>query len=211
MHLSSEVQTIWSFLQRYIDEEVNTICLTLEEQDQTLTTKMNQIDWVARNAEFLSPEAINKSIQAYKDLSLQPNYTKQQHSSKAVVTSIHLLRHFMLLKRDEQTLARISIILGLLEPLLVNDQNLDLCLQPSLNCMSILCEIVKLASHLKRKQVEVDDGRGHQLQVPLYVKYGMRCLASITRNSNGVKAFLFQESGLGHIFELLEYVRDEET
>ena len=62
MHLSSEVQTIWSFLQRYIDEEVNTICLTLEEQDYTLTTKMNQIDWVARNAEFLSPEAINKSI-----------------------------------------------------------------------------------------------------------------------------------------------------
>ncbi len=68
------MQTIWSFMQRFIDEGVNTIVLSLSDSEISLTHKMNSIDWVARNAEFLSPEAITKSIAAYKDLAVEASY-----------------------------------------------------------------------------------------------------------------------------------------
>lgn len=45
----------------------------------------------------------------------------------------------------------------------------------------------------------------------MFIKYGMRCLASTTRTSDGVRAFFIQDSGLGQIVELLAYVRDEEA
>ena len=42
----------------------------LLDVEVSLTHKMDSISWVARHAEFLSPEAITKSIAAYKDLAV---------------------------------------------------------------------------------------------------------------------------------------------
>jgi hypothetical protein len=57
------------------------------------------MDWLARNAEFLSPEAIIKCLAAYKDLynfesATDRNvYVKAIHSSEAIFTVVNLVNH----------------------------------------------------------------------------------------------------------------------
>lgn len=60
---------------------------------------MDRMDWLARNAEFLSPESILKCLTAYKDLynsddSTERNlYVKAIHSSQAIATVVNLVGH----------------------------------------------------------------------------------------------------------------------
>ena len=64
-----------------------------------LSQKMDRMDWLARNAEFLSPESITKCLLAYKDLYNFDNandrilYTKAVHTSHSVVTVANLIFH----------------------------------------------------------------------------------------------------------------------
>ena len=55
------------------------------------------MDWLARNAEFLSPEAITKCLLAYKQLynfenTVERNlYVKAHHASNATLTVANLI------------------------------------------------------------------------------------------------------------------------
>jgi len=92
--------------------------------------KMNILDWLARNSEFLSPEAITKCLIAFKDLynteavGIKNSYIAAHHNSDAVLTVIHLIEHTNMLNKDEETESRLAILLSILEPLLINDANL---------------------------------------------------------------------------------------
>jgi len=89
------------------------------------------MDWLARNAEFLSPESITKCLIAFKDLYKAENqverntYVKSAHASNVVVTVVSLIENTKRLDSDEETNSRLAILLSILEALLVNDQNLD--------------------------------------------------------------------------------------
>jgi hypothetical protein len=61
-----------------------------------------------------------------------------------------------MMKRDDHANSRLAILLGLLEPLLLNDQCLELVLQPALGMMEIFLDILRLPNHLRRKNVEVE-------------------------------------------------------
>ena len=96
------------------------------------------MDWLARNAEFLSPESITKCLLAYKDLYNFDNasdrnaYVKAQHSSDSILTVANLISHTRKLTQDEETNSRLAILLSIFEPLLVNDMNLEKTLLPEL-------------------------------------------------------------------------------
>jgi len=99
---------------------------------------MDRMDWLARNAEFLSPESITKCLLAFKDLYNFDNtedrnaYVKAMHNSDAVLTVANLIFHTRHLTQDEETNSRLAILLSIFEPLLVNDLNLEKALHPDL-------------------------------------------------------------------------------
>ena len=105
---------------------------------------MDRMDWLARNAEFLSPEAITKCLLAYKQLynfdnTVERNlYVKAHHASNAVLTVGNLIRHVDSLQQTEETLSRLAILLSVFEPLLVNDQNLEKAMSPHLKIVETL-------------------------------------------------------------------------
>ena len=57
------------------------------------------MDWLARNAEFFSPEAISKSLVAFKalynfeDVAQRNAFIKAKHTSNAVLTVGNLTTH----------------------------------------------------------------------------------------------------------------------
>ena len=86
------------------------------------------MDWLARNAEFLSPDSISKCLLAFKDLynndqvSLKNAFIFAKHTSNAVITVVNLIEHTKQLRpRDEEVMSRLAILTSVLEPLLIND------------------------------------------------------------------------------------------
>lgn len=67
--------------------------------DLSYKDKMNRMDWLARNAEFLSPDSITKCLMGYKELYNTDNvnqknaYITAKHTSNAILTVIHLIEH----------------------------------------------------------------------------------------------------------------------
>ena len=79
-------------------------------------------------------------------------------------------------KDDESLNSHLAIQLSILEPLLLNQQNLELALAPSHGLVNLLIEICKMPSFLRRKAIEVEDQDGTVLELPVYIKQGLRCL-----------------------------------
>jgi hypothetical protein len=67
--------------------------------DRPLRDKMNRMDWLARNADFLSPDQITKCLLAFKDqfssgsVQARQAYITSTHTSNAVITVINLIDH----------------------------------------------------------------------------------------------------------------------
>ena len=92
---------------------------------------MQKMDWLARNVEFLSPDRITHCLMAYKEqfngqsLPTRNNYITCKHTSDAVITVINLIEKVHKEAQDEENISRLAILLSLLEPLLINDLNLE--------------------------------------------------------------------------------------
>ena len=73
----------------------------LHLEEVSLSKKMDWMDWLSRNAEFMSPEAIQKCLTAFKDLYnfddvTQRNiFIKAKHNSNSVLTVSNLISHAM--------------------------------------------------------------------------------------------------------------------
>ena len=97
--LVEEVNHLWSFNQRFIDEQVVDSIQRIRSTEHSVKDKFNEMDWLARNAEFLSPDSITKTLLAFKDLyntehiNIKNAYISAKHTSHAVITVINLLEH----------------------------------------------------------------------------------------------------------------------
>mmetsp|Transcript_2290 Transcript_2290/g.2235 ORF Transcript_2290/g.2235 Transcript_2290/m.2235 type:complete len:186 (+) Transcript_2290:754-1311(+) len=151
--LVEELNQLWSFVQRFIDEQAVDMVQEVRSVDKSYKDKMNRMDWLARNAEFLSPDSITKCLLAFKELYTTDNvgsknaYININHTSMAIFTVIHLIEHTKLLERDEETTSRLAILISILEPLLVNEMNLEKALQT--NIIEILLSILYLPESFK--------------------------------------------------------------
>ena len=99
----------------------------IKSVDNPVKDKMNRMDWLARNAEFLSPDQITKSLLSFKDLfngkslPARNSYITARHTSNAVVTVVNLIDFANKLPKDSESESRLAILLSILEPLLIND------------------------------------------------------------------------------------------
>ena len=78
----------------------------------------------------------------------------------------------MKLDRDEETVARLAILLSIFEPLLINDQNLERAIET--HVISLLVQLLELPSEI--------GSSGENAKIPLYIKYSIRCLTSCVRH-----------------------------
>jgi deoxyribodipyrimidine photolyase-like uncharacterized protein len=125
--LIEETNQLWNFLQRFIDEQSVDRVKVMKGMEVNIKEKMNQMDWVARNSEFLSPDAITLSIAAFKEqyatdnATLRNAYIHAKHSSDSIITVVQLIDHTKMLNKDEETESRLAILLSIMEPLLINN------------------------------------------------------------------------------------------
>jgi hypothetical protein len=115
---------------------------------------MNEMEWLARNAEFLSPDSITKCLLAFKELyntehlNMKNAFITAKHNSNAVITVMHLLDHTkQLTPRDDETMSRLAILTSILEPLLINDMNLDKAIEARL--MDLLISLLIVPQSIK--------------------------------------------------------------
>lgn len=135
-------------MQRFIDEFSIDIVYDVKSVDLSFKEKMNKMDWLARNAEFLSPDSITKCIMGFKELYNTDNivsknaFINAKHTSHSILTLIHLTDHTKQLNRDDETVSRLAILLSIMEPLLINDMNLEKALQA--NILELLLSLLYL-------------------------------------------------------------------
>lgn len=215
--LVEEVNQLWSFNQRFIDEQVVDAIATIRSTEHSLREKFNEMDWLARNAEFLSPDSITKTLLAFKELyntehvNLKNAYISAKHTSHAVITVINLLEHTKQLQpRDEETMSRLAILTSILEPLLINDMNLDKAIEARL--MDLLLSLLYVPEEIKivAKTGYEEDPETVRRKMPVYLKYCLRCVTSCVRSPIGVMDFYKYQTSVMQIIDFLEYVRDEE-
>ena len=198
--ISEEMSEIWSFMQRFIDEHTVDMAQDLRQEHVPLTKKIDWMDWLARNAEFFSPEAISKSLVAFKalynfeDVAQRNAFIKAKHTSNAVLTVGTLTTHAAQLQRTEDAKARLAILLSIYEPLLINDLNLDKAIQPRERTIETLVEISRLPESFIRAVSELEDAE--RTKVPAYLKYAIRCLTSCIRSSEGLQRLVQSERGI---------------
>ena len=133
--LIEEMNQLWSFIQRYIDETATDMIMDVRSGDAGFKQKMNRMGWLARNAEFLSPDQITKCLMAFKEqfngtsVPARTAYITSKHNSNSVITVINLIDLTSKLNRDEENISKLAILLSILEPLLINDLNLEKALE----------------------------------------------------------------------------------
>lgn len=102
---------------------------------------------------------------------------------------MNLIDHANKLNRDEETISRLAILLSILEPLLINDMNLEKALE--MDTMATLVSLLELPQHL-RDGGQVDP---ESVKLPIYIKYAIRCVTSCVRHPQGVDQLLLVTNG----------------
>lgn len=82
------------------------------------------------------------------------------------------------LNKDEENISRLAILLSLLEPLLINDLNLEKALE--LRTMEILIQLIELPEYVKQAS------QHESIKLPIYIKYAIRCITSCVRHPEAI-------------------------
>lgn len=199
-----EVNNLWSFVQKFVDETSFDRQILLDSSEITNTQKFDIMGWLARNADYLSPDAINAVLTKFKsNYQGESNQHKSlfvhcKHNSEAIDTVANLLSIQIKQERDKENQQRIAILLSIIEPLLVNDLNLQRSQESNL---------VQTLIHLLELPERVREGHG---DLPIYVKYSVRCLTSATRSADSVGKIVESRDGFKTILDFLKYSKEEE-
>ena len=107
-------------------------------------------------------------------------------------------------------MSRLAILTSILEPLLINDMNLDKGIEARL--MDLLLSLLYVPEEIKivAKTGYEEDPETVRRKLPVYLKYALRCITSCVRSPVGVMDFYKNQTSVMQIIEFLEYVRDEE-
>lgn len=98
--LVEETNNLYFMIQRFIDEHATDRIKQIRSGEVALKDKMNIMDWLARNSDFLSADPIQECIQAFKELyntdnaTLKNAYIFAKHSSTVIQTVILLLEQY---------------------------------------------------------------------------------------------------------------------
>ena len=150
--LVDEANKLWTFFQKFIDEHAIDRAKTIRSLDNSFTDKFNAMDWLARYAEFVTPDQINQVVLSFKEMyssnndpSVREAFIGHKHNSEAVATLCLMMRNLKS-KRDTSSVdadtfdQNLSILLSIMEPVLINDTNLEFLYK--LNMVRDLCEFL---------------------------------------------------------------------
>jgi hypothetical protein len=87
-------------------------------------------------------------------------------------------------------MSRLSILISILEPLLINDQNLDRAIESRI--MELLLSMFYVPEDVKiysKSGGHLDDPESIKNRLPLYLKYSLRCITSCVRSPVGTMDF----------------------
>lgn len=126
-----EVKNIWSFIQRFTDENAAEKIDVLKSEVTSMRDKVDVLAWLGRNHEFLSLNMVTAVILAYKEtltpvnnLQQRQAYISAKHGSTAAFTILKLLKtEKENLLDDESKQHKLAILLSILEPCIINDEN----------------------------------------------------------------------------------------
>lgn len=172
---------------------------------------MEALEWFSRYAEFLTPDHAFNGILTFKNMYLKghekDNFVALEHENDSIIMMIDLLDRSMIECKnydDEDVLKklelRLSTRLNLVEPMLVNYQNLDMAINR--NIMSLLMEIIQT------QQVQENEPNP---EFKVYLKYAMRCLTMCLRTRTGLDTFLASKKTFNLILDYLSILEDEEV
>jgi len=131
-------------------------------------------------------------------------YITSKHTSVSVATVVNLIDHASKLNMDEETISRLAILLSILEPLIINDMNLERALE--MRTVETLVKLCELPSYIKNPGANTDDS----VRLPIYIKYAVRCLTSCVRHPSGVDQLVMIEAGTSNVVQFISIIRDEE-
>ncbi|CDW71591.1 UNKNOWN [Stylonychia lemnae] len=207
-----EIENIWNFFQRFADEHALSKIEKIRSEECTLKYRLDVMSWLGRHADFLSLPVITQVIMAFKEQAtpiqnagIRQAYISATHGSDALFTIVKLLRNEKAkLKQDnEESMHKLAILLSILEPLIINDENAI----KGKDCQ-LLELLIDMLSFSKEDLGQIMKNHG---ATPLYLKLSMRCLTSCLRNEDYVGVFLSNSKHLLDLLALIHILKDEEV
>lgn len=108
-------------------------------------------------------------------------------------------------------MSRLAILTSILEPLLINDHNLDKAVETRV--MEILISLLYVPEAIKELANDIhsyEDPDAVKKKLPIYLKYTLRCITSCVRSPLGVTDFAKISTAVPQVLDFIEFVRDEE-
>jgi hypothetical protein len=148
-----EMDNIWMFFQRFVDEQGNDQVKIVRGSSYSIVEKINAMEWVARYIEFVSPDTVTMIVNYFKDIYTGPDshrhktYVEYEHTSEAIPTIFQKVKS-KIEDFEQQEInfwpfdEGLCMLLMILEPLLVNDDNLDMFLK--INAVDPVCRLILL-------------------------------------------------------------------
>ncbi|CAI2387155.1 unnamed protein product [Moneuplotes crassus] len=202
--LIAESEQLWTFVQGFVDEQSVTKTKVMMDLELKLTERMNALEWVSRNAIYLTPDALNNCISAFKlqynndNQNIINSYIFSSHQSDLIHTISSKLETLGQLERNDQNDRKIYSQLSLLEPSLINDMNLEIALSKNIHTILLRLLNIKLLLDKENKN-----------QVPC-LKYLMRCLASSLRTEESITLYINIKDCIKKLGAVLKYINDQE-
>ena len=108
--LVDEANKLWTFFQKFIDEHAIDRAKIIRSLDNTFTDKFNAMDWLARYAEFVTPDQISAVVMSFKDMYanntdpvIREAFISHKHNSESVATLCLMMRNLKT-KRETVTI-----------------------------------------------------------------------------------------------------------
>lgn len=128
---SEELDEISLFIQRFADAHVYDQIRVIKDPDTNIKSKMDTLDWLARYSEFISTDSVSNCLKEFKELYSNDNpkvrneYISSRNHSLAVMNILQQIEHTTKLDPSDDTDYKISLLYSILEPLLINNFNLE--------------------------------------------------------------------------------------
>lgn len=133
--LEDEVSNLWQFLQRFTDEHAMDKVEIIKNPNESYDNKIEVLGWLARYSEFVTVPMITQVIVTFKELlipnanpTIRNNYIQAKHSSHAVLNIVKMVQTLKYKFNDEDGKQKLAVMLSILEPAIVNDENITIAI-----------------------------------------------------------------------------------
>lgn len=132
-----ETDHIFEFIQEYVNEIASDCIYTIKSEHKSATQKMNCLDWLARNIEFVSMKLFDRCVKLCIQLKDDPNQTARQilyqspHNSTVLISLRRLIIETQDANVSEGIRKQLPQYLRLLEICLFNDTNVKKAFEDS--------------------------------------------------------------------------------